>query len=99
MKSSHLISLILTVGTIGLSMPARADQAVVNESTQTSIINGSGNFVNQTNNSTIRDRNNSRRGNTGTSVHNRQTADVAGDSNKVQQSNQTQVDNHQRRTP
>jgi hypothetical protein len=92
MKSSHLITLILTFATIGLSLPARADQAVVNESNQTAIITGSNNTINQSNNTTIRDRGN-RGGNTGTVVRNRQNADVAGDGNTVNQTNRTQVDN------
>jgi hypothetical protein len=96
MKSSHLIPLILTFATIGLSLPARADQAAVNESNQTAIINGSNNTVNQSNNTTIRDRSN-RGGNSGTSVRNRQTADVLGDNNTVNQTNRTQVDNRQQR--
>jgi hypothetical protein len=97
MKSSRLITLILTVATLGLSVPARADQAVVNDSNQTAIITGSGNSVNQSNNTAIRDRG-SREGNTGTVVRNRQNADVVGDNNTVNQRNQTQVDNRQQRT-
>jgi hypothetical protein len=94
MKSSHLITLVLTFATIGLSLPAHADQAVVNESNQTAIITGSNNSINQSNSTTVRDRANSRRGsNTGTVIRNNQTADVAGDGNTVNQTNRTQVDN------
>jgi hypothetical protein len=96
MKSSHLITLILTFATIGLSLPARADQAVVNENNQTAVISGSNNTVNQSNNTTIRDRSN-HGGNSGTSVRNRQTADIAGDNNTVNQTNRTQIDNRQQR--
>jgi hypothetical protein len=92
MKSSHLITLILSVATIGLSLPARADQAVVNESNQTAIITGSNNSINQSNNTTIRDRGN-RNSNTGTAVRNNQTADVLGNGNRVNQTNRTEVDN------
>jgi hypothetical protein len=92
MKSSHLIALILTTATIGLSLPARADQAVVNESNQTAIINGSNNSIHQSNSTTIRDRSN-RGGNAGTSVRNRQTADILGDGNTIKQTNRTEVDN------
>jgi hypothetical protein len=92
MKSSHLITLVLTFATVGLALPARADKTVINESNQTTIISGSNNTVNQSNNTTIRDRGN-RAGNNGTVVRNRQTADVLGDGNNVNQTNQTHVDN------
>jgi hypothetical protein len=90
MKTSHLIGLALSVASIGISLPARADTAVVNDSVQNVVITGSGNSVNQNNNTTIR--NNNRRGtSSGTAVRNNQSVDVLGDNNKVNQSNQTDV--------
>lgn len=91
MKSTPLITLILTVATIGLSLPARADKTVINESNQTTVITGSNNTVNQSNNTTITERGN--RGNSGTVVRNRQNADIVGDGNTVNQTNRTHVDN------
>jgi hypothetical protein len=92
MKSSPLITLILTVASIGLSLPARADKTVINESNQTTVISGSNNTVNQSNNTTISERGN-RGGNNGTTVRNRQNADIVGDGNTVKQTNRTEVEN------
>jgi hypothetical protein len=92
MRSSHLLNIILTFVTIGLALPARADDAVVSDSTQTAIVSGDNNTVSQSNNTSTSIRGGTRRGeNSGTSVRNRQTADVAGDNNTVNQSNQTNV--------
>jgi hypothetical protein len=93
MKSSHLITIVLTFATIGISLPARADQAVTNDSAQTSTINGSNNSINQHNNTSIR----GNRGSNGTSIRTRQNADVAGDNNKVKQAAKTDVINQQTR--
>jgi hypothetical protein len=96
MKSSHLLTIVLTFATMGLAIPARADQAVTNDNVQNVVITGSNNTVNQQNNTSVRG--NVRGGtNVGTSVRSRQSADVAGDNNTVNQSNQTQVDRHQHR--
>jgi hypothetical protein len=92
MKTSHFIGLAFCVATAGMSLPARADQAVVNDSVQTVVITGSGNSVNQNNNTSIR--NNNRRGtSSGTAVRNNQAVDVLGDNNTVRQNNQTDVNN------
>jgi hypothetical protein len=92
MKSSHLITIILALAPIGLTFPARADQAVVIDSVQTAIVNGNNNTVTQDNNTSVRGDYRSGNGsNSGTSVRNRQTADVAGDGNNVYQENRTDV--------
>jgi hypothetical protein len=89
MKSSHLITFIFALAPIACSLPAHADQAVVNDSVQTAIVNGNNNTVTQNNNTSIRG--DYRSGNSGTSVRNRQTADVAGDNNTVRQDNRTDI--------
>jgi hypothetical protein len=96
MKSSHLIAILLTFATIGLSLPARADEVVTNDSVQNAVVNGSNNTVNQRNNTSIRG---GVRGgdNNGTSVRNRQNADVMGNNNTVNQSNQTEIERRQHR--
>jgi|GEM_PF-5599304 len=94
MKPSHLIPIICALAPVALSFPARADQAVVNDSVQTAIISGSNNTVVQNNNTSIRG--DDRSGNSGTSVRNRQTADVAGDNNNVYQDNRTDIRSRQR---
>ena len=95
MKYSHLIAVILTLAPIGL--PARADQAVIDESIQNAIVNGNGNTVNQSNTTNVQNRGNRSANNSGTSVRNRQTADVMGDRNTVNQSNRTAIESERQR--
>ncbi len=83
------MTIILALAPIGLTFPARADQAVVIDSVQTAIVTGNNNTVTQDNNTSVRS--DSRSGNSGTSVRNRQTADVLGDGNNVYQENRTDV--------
>ncbi len=97
MKSSHLIGIILGFATIGLSLPAHADQAVSNETVQTAIVTGSNNSVNQRSNSVVVDSGRNVSNNSGTSIRTRQVADVQGDHNTVNQSSDTRVDNRQHR--
>ncbi|MCY7335225.1 MAG: hypothetical protein LH613_03265 [Chamaesiphon sp.] len=96
MKYSHLIAIILTLAPIGL-LPARADQAVIDESVQNAIVNGNGNTVNQSNTTNVQNRGNRSGNNSGTSVRNRQTADVMGDNNTVNQSNRTAIESERQR--
>lgn len=91
MKSSHLLTLAIAIATVGLSLPARADNATTNESVQTVIVTGSNNSVNQSNNTSVQNRDRRNGDNTGTAVRTRQNADILGDGNTVNQSNQTRV--------
>ncbi len=91
MKALNLISIAITVAAVGLSLPARADQATVNETVQSAVITGNGNTVNQSNNSSISNYSSRNRDNSGTVVRTQQTADVLGNGNVVNQSNQTRV--------
>jgi hypothetical protein len=86
MKPLHLMSIAMTIAAVGLSLPARADQATVSETVQTAIVTGNGNTVNQNSSTSIT--NNSRRNgdNSGTVVRTRQAADVFGNGNTVNQS-------------
>ena len=96
MKSSHLVSIILGCATIGLSLPAHADQVVTNETIQTAIVSGSNNSVTQSSNSIVIDGGSNVRNNSGTSIRSRQVADVEGDNNTVTQSNETRIENDRR---
>jgi hypothetical protein len=95
MKYSHLVTIILTCITIGISVPARADEVVSNDSVQTAVISGRNNTINQSNNTSIRG---SARGGekNATSVRNVQSADVAGDRNILNQSNQVEIRGRER---
>jgi hypothetical protein len=99
MPRQTTIAILLALATIGLSLPARADQAVVNETVQNAVVTGNNNSVNQNNNTSIRNGSRGRTGdNQGTSVRTIQNADVLGDNNKVDQSNRTRVENSERRS-
>jgi hypothetical protein len=91
MKALHLASLALTVAAVGLSLPARADQATVNETVQTAIVNGNGNTVNQSNSSSINSSGRRNWGNSGTVVRTIQNAEIFGNNNVVNQSSETRV--------
>lgn len=91
MKSSHILSLTIAVATIGLSLPARADNATVNNNVQSVVITGNNNTVNQNNNTSIQNNGRSNLDNAGTAVRNRQAVDILGNGNFVNQSNQTQI--------
>jgi hypothetical protein len=91
MKSLQLMSIAITVAVVGLSLPARADQATVSETVQNAVVTGNGNSVNQSSSTTLI--NNSRRNsdNSGTVVRTRQNADIFGNGNTVNQSSETRV--------
>jgi hypothetical protein len=97
MKSLHLVSIILGFATIGLSLPAQADQAVSNETVQTAIVTGSNNSVSQRSNSVVIDSGRNSSNNSGTAIRTRQVADVQGDNNTVNQSSDTRVENRRDR--
>jgi hypothetical protein len=97
MNFKSILVVGLSLATIGLSLPARADDtATVVTSDQGTIVTGDGNGTAQINATTV---DNSARGrrttgnNTGTSVGNRQSADVQGRYNDTVQVNGTQVIN------
>lgn len=85
------MSIALTVAAVGLSLPARADQATVNETVQTAIVNGNGNTVNQSNSSSINSNSRRNRGNSATVVRTIQNAEIFGNNNVVNQSSETRV--------
>lgn len=91
MKSSHPIAIAIALLAIGTSLPARANEAVINNSVQNATITGNGNTVTQSNNATIDNRSQGNRSNSGTSIDNRQNADVLGDNNRVTQTNDVRV--------
>ncbi|WP_310484028.1 hypothetical protein [Chamaesiphon sp. VAR_48_metabat_403] len=95
MKFSHLTAIIFACTTIGISMPAHAEDVVSNDSVQTAVITGRNNTINQSNNSSIRS---SARGGEKnvTSVRNVQSADVAGQRNILNQSNQVEIRGQER---
>ncbi|WP_310410370.1 hypothetical protein [Chamaesiphon sp. OTE_8_metabat_110] len=91
---------ILVVGlsfvTIGLSLPAHADDtATVINSSQDAIVTGTDNQTTQVNVTSVENSSRGRRtsGNTGTAVTNRQGADVQGSFNDTTQINGAQVTN------
>lgn len=91
MKALHLVPLALTIAVVGLSLPARADQATVSETVQTAIVTGNGNTVNQSNSTSINNSSRYNRDSSATVVRTRQNADVFGNGNVVNQTSETRV--------
>jgi hypothetical protein len=101
MNFKSLLVVGLGVATLGLSLPAHADDtATVNKTSQDAVITGNGNATSQSNDTTIRNRaaGRSTGSNTGTSNSTDQKVDVLGDGNATSQKNSTDVKNS-RRTP
>jgi hypothetical protein len=91
-----LIVVGLGVATLGLSLPAHADDATVLNTTQDTVITGNSNTINQ--DSKIRVNNNSRknRDSAGTNVDVGQKSDVLGNRNDIQQTSDIKVRNDRR---
>jgi hypothetical protein len=101
MNFKSLLVIGLSVATLGLSLPAHADDtATVNQTSQDAVITGKGNATSQSNDTTVRNRaaGRSTGSNTGTSNSTDQKVDVLGDGNATSQKNSTDV-NNSRRTP
>jgi hypothetical protein len=101
MNFKSLLVVGLSVATLGLSLPAHADDtATVVETNQNAVTTGNNNFTGQHNDTSV---NNTSRGrssgsNTGTSIRTNQNADTLGNGNVTTQDNSTTV-NNSRRTP
>jgi hypothetical protein len=97
MNFKSILVVGLSLATIGLSLPAHADDtATVVNSDQSTIVTGVGNTTSQENITQIENSARGRRSsgsNTGTAVTNRQSADVQGRFNDTTQVNGTQVIN------
>ena len=99
MKSSHIFSLILSFASIGLSLPAVADQAIVSEIVQSATVSGDNNSVTQRSTINTQGAGNDPNNNSGTVLRSRQVADVQGNNNTVNQSSEINVEDrhHYRR--
>ncbi|WP_309745377.1 MULTISPECIES: hypothetical protein [unclassified Chamaesiphon] len=96
MNFKSILVVGLSFATIGLSLPAHADDtATVINSSQDAIVTGTGNRTTQVNTTSVENSSRGRRtsGNTGTAVTNRQGADVQGSYNDTTQINATEVIN------
>jgi hypothetical protein len=97
MNFKSILVVGLSFATIGLSLPAHADDtATVINSSQDAIVTGVDNYTTQSNTTSVENSARGRRSsgsNTGTAVTNRQSADVQGRFNDTTQVNGTQVIN------
>ena len=101
MNFKSLLVVGLGVATLGLSLPAHADDtATVVDSNQNAITTGDANYTGQSNSTTVNNRAKGRASdsNTGTSVRSNQSSDTLGTGNTTVQDNSTTV-NNSRRTP
>jgi hypothetical protein len=105
MNFKSILVLGLSVATLGLSLPAHADEAAAGDtatvinSTQSAITTGDFNTTNQHNQTRVTNTQTGRRnaGNTGTVVNSAQAADTLGNFNSTNQDNKTNVRNSQQR--
>ena len=95
MKSSHIFSLILSFASIGLSLPAVADQAIVSEIVQSATVSGDNNSVTQRSTINTQGVSNAPENN-GVVIRSRQVADVQGNNNTVNQSSEINVEDRHR---
>ncbi|AFY95700.1 hypothetical protein [Chamaesiphon minutus] len=95
MNFKSILVLGLGVATLGLTLPAHADTANVNTSSQTTVITGNKNKIDQRNTSTIRNTGIGRPTfeSTGSSNDNAQAVDVFGNRNRVEQKNTSDIKN------
>ena len=101
MNFKSLLVVGLSVATLGLSLPAHADDtATVVESNQGAVTTGDYNYTGQSNSTDVKNRAKGRASdsNTGTSVRSNQNSDTLGTGNATVQDNSTTV-NNSRRTP
>jgi hypothetical protein len=101
MNFKSLLVVGLSIATLGLSLPAYADDtATVVDTNQNAVVTGDHNITSQHNNTSVRNRTkgDSTDSNTGTSVKTNQNADVMGNGNATYQDSNTTV-NNSRRTP
>jgi hypothetical protein len=99
MNFTSLLVVGLSIATLGLSLPAHADDtATVNDTKQNAVVTGDNNFTSQHNNTSVRNRTKggSTDSNTGTSNTTDQSVDVLGNGNTTSQDNKTTVDNTRR---
>jgi hypothetical protein len=98
MNFKSILVLGLSVATLGLTLPAHADTATVNENDQSAVITGDYNSVRQKNETNVRNRQTGRPTgeSTGTANTSRQATDILGNDNSVRQKNETNVDNVRR---
>jgi hypothetical protein len=104
MNFKSILVLGLSVATLGLSLPAHADDvagdtATVITNNQSAITTGNFNTTNQSNQTRVTNSQSGRRtpGSTGTVVNSSQAADTLGNFNYTNQENQTKVRNSQQR--
>jgi hypothetical protein len=91
MNFKSTIALGFGLVTLGLSLPAFADSAIVIRTEQNAIVTGNGNYTNQRANTDVSSHQRRNRDSSGIDVSTRQNADVAGDGNHTNQESNTKV--------
>ena len=93
MNFKSVIAVGFGIATIGLSLPAHADQATVIQTEQSAIVTGNRNTTNQYNNTRVSNFDRGNRDNSGTSIGTAQRVDVLGNQNRTTQTNTTSIGN------
>jgi hypothetical protein len=100
MNFKSILVLGLGIATLGLSVPAHADDtATVITNNQSAVTTGDFNYTNQSNQTRVTNTQSGRRtsGSTGTVINSSQAADTLGTGNYTNQENKTTVRNSQQR--
>jgi hypothetical protein len=93
MNFKSLLAVGFSIATVALSLPARADQATVIQTTQDAVITGKNNTSNQYNSTRVGNYSRGNSDSAGTSVGTSQRTDLFGEGNRATQTNKTDVGN------
>ena len=98
MNSKFWMIGLLAVTTIGaFSLPSRADEVVIQESSQDVVVTGDDNFAGQYSNQESRQTRRGNRDDSGVVQRNNQSSDILGDGNATEQQNNQSNVSHSRR--
>jgi hypothetical protein len=93
MNFKSLIAVGFGIATVALSLPARADQATVINTSQDAVVTGKRNVSTQTNSTGVINYERANKDNSGTAIGTSQRTDLFGEGNRATQTNKTDVGN------
>jgi hypothetical protein len=93
MNFKSLLAVGFSIATVALSLPARADQATVIQTTQDATLTGKNNVSTQRNATGVINYERSNKDNSGTAIGTSQRTDLFGEGNRATQENKNAVGN------
>jgi hypothetical protein len=97
MNFKSILALTLGVATIGLSLPALADDAKIVTTDQDVVVTGDGNHTTQNSRTSVYSNQQKNKDSSGTDVMTKQRADILGDDNQTKQDSNTRIENIRRK--